>query len=290
MIAVVVSSANRCYYCQVAHGQAVRELSGDPALGELLVMNYRAAALTPRQRAMLDFAHKMTVSPDAIVEEDRAALRDAGFDDRVDLGHRGRGGVLQHDEPHGDRDRHDAERRIPREEPLTYPSRDLVAERARIALGGIHAARSRDEPVRARCCCAAAPSAGITQRNAGSDVPAWAFPGYTESTTAECEVRRRRAAPRAGEPLSHSPRRSSQDFFAAPDWFPAVTRRCPTSSREGDGPTRSPAPTVTCQTARAGPRTPRWPVCRPTTSGRRLPTCAATCASARRRDRTAPRP
>ena len=45
MIAVVVSSANRCYYCQVAHGQAVRELSGDPALGELLVMNYRAAVL-----------------------------------------------------------------------------------------------------------------------------------------------------------------------------------------------------------------------------------------------------
>jgi uncharacterized peroxidase-related enzyme len=82
MIAVVVSSANRCYYCQVAHGQAVRELSGDPALGELLVMNYRAAALTPRQRAMLDFAHKMTVMPAGIVDEDRAALRDAGFDDR----------------------------------------------------------------------------------------------------------------------------------------------------------------------------------------------------------------
>jgi uncharacterized peroxidase-related enzyme len=82
MIAVVVSSANRCYYCQVAHGQAVRELSGDPALGELLVMNYRAAVLTPRHRAMLDFAHKMTVSPDAILEADRQALRDAGFDDR----------------------------------------------------------------------------------------------------------------------------------------------------------------------------------------------------------------
>jgi uncharacterized peroxidase-related enzyme len=60
----------------------VRELSGDPALGELLIMNFRAAALTPRQRAMLDFAHKMTVTPDAIVEDDRAALRLAGFDDR----------------------------------------------------------------------------------------------------------------------------------------------------------------------------------------------------------------
>ncbi len=82
MIAVVVSSANRCYYCQVAHGQAVRELSGDPALGELLVMNYRAAKLPRRQRAMLDFAHRMTVEPDAVCEADRAALRKAGFKDR----------------------------------------------------------------------------------------------------------------------------------------------------------------------------------------------------------------
>jgi uncharacterized peroxidase-related enzyme len=83
MIAVVVSSANRCYYCQVAHGQAVRQLSGDPALGELLVMNYRAAQLSPRHRAMLDFAHKITVTPDAIVEADRAGLRAAGFHDRA---------------------------------------------------------------------------------------------------------------------------------------------------------------------------------------------------------------
>jgi len=83
MIAVVVSSANRCYYCQVAHGQAVRELSGDPALGELLVMNYRAAQLTEQQRAMLDFAHRMTVAPDEVGESDRAALRRAGFSDRA---------------------------------------------------------------------------------------------------------------------------------------------------------------------------------------------------------------
>jgi uncharacterized peroxidase-related enzyme len=82
MIAVVVSSANRCYYCQVAHGQAVRELSGDPALGELLVMNYRAAKLPRRQRAMLDFAHRMTVEPEEVGDADRAALRKAGFKDR----------------------------------------------------------------------------------------------------------------------------------------------------------------------------------------------------------------
>ena len=63
MIAVVVSSANHCYYCLVAHGQAVRKLSGDPQLGEMLVMNYRVAHLLSRHRAMLDFAWKLTVTP-----------------------------------------------------------------------------------------------------------------------------------------------------------------------------------------------------------------------------------
>jgi uncharacterized peroxidase-related enzyme len=79
MIAVVVSSINRCYYCLTAHGAAVRQLSGDPVLGELLVMNYRAAALSPRHRAMLDFAAMLTESPEIVAEEDREALRDAGF-------------------------------------------------------------------------------------------------------------------------------------------------------------------------------------------------------------------
>ena len=82
MIAVAVSSHNRCYYCLVAHGAAVRQLSGDPALGELMVMNYRAARLDRRQRAMLDFAVKVTAAPWEIEEEDRARLRKAGFSDR----------------------------------------------------------------------------------------------------------------------------------------------------------------------------------------------------------------
>ncbi|MEM1235804.1 MAG: peroxidase-related enzyme [Pseudomonadota bacterium] len=82
MIAVVVSSLNRCVYCLTAHGQAVRELSGDPVLGEHLVMNYRAAALTPKQRAMLDFAVLMTESSHKIEESDRQALRDAGWGER----------------------------------------------------------------------------------------------------------------------------------------------------------------------------------------------------------------
>lgn len=82
MIAVAVSSVNRCYYCLVAHGAAVRQLSGDPVLGELLVLNYRAAELSARHRAMLDFAVKLTETPHLIGEEDRAALRDAGFAER----------------------------------------------------------------------------------------------------------------------------------------------------------------------------------------------------------------
>lgn len=82
MIAVVVSSINRCWYCQVAHGAAVRGLSGDPALGEAMVMNWRAASLDPRQTAMLTFAEKVTKESHAVVEADRQALRDAGFSDR----------------------------------------------------------------------------------------------------------------------------------------------------------------------------------------------------------------
>ena len=82
MIAVAVSAHNRCYYCLVAHGAAVRQLSGDPPFGELMVMNYRAARLPQRQRAMLDFAVKLAAEPWLIEEEDRAALRRAGFSDR----------------------------------------------------------------------------------------------------------------------------------------------------------------------------------------------------------------
>jgi len=82
MIAVVVSAVNRCFYCLTAHGQAVRALSGDPKLGEMLVMNYRVADLDPRQRAMLDFAVKISEESAKIEEPDRQALRNVGFSDR----------------------------------------------------------------------------------------------------------------------------------------------------------------------------------------------------------------
>lgn len=82
LIAVAVSSINRCWYCQVAHGAAVRQLSGDPVLGEAMVMNWRVARLEPRQRAMLAFAEKVTKASSEVTEADRQALRDAGFSDR----------------------------------------------------------------------------------------------------------------------------------------------------------------------------------------------------------------
>jgi uncharacterized peroxidase-related enzyme len=82
MIAVAVSSVNHCYYCLAAHGSAVRQLSGDPKFGEQIAMNYRVAELTKKQKAMLDFAVKLTERPDTIEEADRQGLRDAGFSDR----------------------------------------------------------------------------------------------------------------------------------------------------------------------------------------------------------------
>jgi len=81
MVAVVVSSENKCYYCLVAHGAAVRVLSGNPELGEQMVMNYRTADLDRRQRAMLDFASHLTRAPATVTEEHSQALRDAGLSD-----------------------------------------------------------------------------------------------------------------------------------------------------------------------------------------------------------------
>jgi AhpD family alkylhydroperoxidase len=66
MVAVVVSSANRCFYCLTAHGAAVR-----------------TAPVTKRQRAMLEFAHRLTVTPAEVGDEDRAGLRRAGLSDRA---------------------------------------------------------------------------------------------------------------------------------------------------------------------------------------------------------------
>lgn len=81
MIAVVVSAVNRCHYCLTAHGAAARQLSGDPALGETLAANWRAADLSPRHAALLGFAEKVAEASHRIGEPDRQALREAGFCD-----------------------------------------------------------------------------------------------------------------------------------------------------------------------------------------------------------------
>lgn len=82
MIAVAVSAINHCHYCLTSHGAALRQRGKDPELGELIAQNYRAADLDRRQKAMLDFAAKLTEAPDKIEEADREILRRAGFSDR----------------------------------------------------------------------------------------------------------------------------------------------------------------------------------------------------------------
>lgn len=82
MIAVAVSAENHCHYCLVAHGQAVRALSGDPTLGAALVTNYRVASISAKQRSMLDFALKVTKGSATVEETDRETLRNEGFGDR----------------------------------------------------------------------------------------------------------------------------------------------------------------------------------------------------------------
>ena len=81
MIAVAVSAQNHCFYCLTSHGAVLRIRSKDEVLADTIAANYRAADLTPRQRAMLDLAIKITIDSAAIGEQDLAALRDHGFSD-----------------------------------------------------------------------------------------------------------------------------------------------------------------------------------------------------------------
>ena len=81
MIVVATSAANGCPYCVVAHGAVLRVYAKNPILADQLTANYRHADITPRQRAMLDFAVKMARRPEEIEETDVQALRGAGFSD-----------------------------------------------------------------------------------------------------------------------------------------------------------------------------------------------------------------
>jgi len=82
MVAVVVSSINKCFYCLTAHGAAVRQLSGDPMLGEQMVMNWRSADLDARMIAVLEFTEALTIASAKTTEADRQVLRDVGLSDR----------------------------------------------------------------------------------------------------------------------------------------------------------------------------------------------------------------
>jgi uncharacterized peroxidase-related enzyme len=81
MIAVVVSTANRCHYCIVSHSAALRKLTGDPLLVEQLASNHAYAKVEPKERAMLDFAVKLTERSSSCSQADVEALRDAGWTD-----------------------------------------------------------------------------------------------------------------------------------------------------------------------------------------------------------------
>jgi uncharacterized peroxidase-related enzyme len=81
MIIVATSAQNQCLYCVVAHGAILRVYEKKPLIADQVAVNYRKADITPRQRAMLDFAMKVCTESHAVEENDIAALKPHGFDD-----------------------------------------------------------------------------------------------------------------------------------------------------------------------------------------------------------------
>ena len=82
-IVVATSGANNCLYCVVAHGAILRIRAKNPRVADQLATNYRKAEITPRQRAMLDFAMKLSLESGAVGDADIAALKAHGFDDEA---------------------------------------------------------------------------------------------------------------------------------------------------------------------------------------------------------------
>lgn len=83
MIVVATSGANRCQYCVVAHGAILRVRARNPRVADQVALNHRRAEITPRQRAMLDFAMKVSQASHELEEADYAALRAHGFDEEA---------------------------------------------------------------------------------------------------------------------------------------------------------------------------------------------------------------
>ena len=83
MIVVATSAARQCPYCVVAHGAILRVRAKDPLLSDFISTSYRAAAISERQRAMLDYAFKVSLTPEQVEEADLQRLREHGFDDEA---------------------------------------------------------------------------------------------------------------------------------------------------------------------------------------------------------------
>ena len=81
MIVVATSSANQCHYCVIAHGAILRIRAKNPQIADQIAINYRKADITPRQRAMLDFAMKVSAAAHLISEADFADIASHGFSD-----------------------------------------------------------------------------------------------------------------------------------------------------------------------------------------------------------------
>ena len=81
MIIVTTSAANQCLYCVVAHGAILRIYEKKPLIADQVAVNHRKADITPRQRAMLDFAMKVCTASHLVDDSDFAALREHGFSD-----------------------------------------------------------------------------------------------------------------------------------------------------------------------------------------------------------------
>ena len=81
MIVVATSSANQCHYCVIAHGAILRIRAKNPQIADQIAVNYRKADITPRQRAMLDFAMKVSTEAHKISEEDFTTVASHGFSD-----------------------------------------------------------------------------------------------------------------------------------------------------------------------------------------------------------------
>src|SRR5688500_2478426 len=81
MIVVATSSANQCHYCVIAHGAILRIRAKNPVIADQIAVNYRKADITPRQRAMLDFAMKVSQEANTVSEQDFTELAGHGFSD-----------------------------------------------------------------------------------------------------------------------------------------------------------------------------------------------------------------